>query len=317
MDALIGSTGFVGGTLARQHGFAAAFNSQTIDQARGGAFDTVVCAAAPGSMFEANRFPDRDRARIDNLIDHLSTLKAETFVLVSTIAVLAEGGLEADETADRFETEKAYGRHRRDLEVFCANHFPRCLIVRAPALFGSGLKKNFLFDILNPTPSMLNAARLAELQAALPAGVSQSLARFYAWDEALDLFVLDRPAFDATGERRACEAAIIKAGMPAAVFTNPASTFQYYGVSQLWADIGRGRARGLEVLHLAPAPLQAGALFTTLTGQAPPASPAPVHQEDMRTLHADLWGRTGPYISDPPEILAALKAFHESARAPA
>ncbi len=317
MDALIGATGFVGGALSAQHDFAAAFNSRTIDAARGGTFNTVVSAAAPGSMFEANRFPERDRARIDSLIDHLSTLKAETFVLISTIAVLANAGLQADETADRFETEKAYGRHRRALEVFCADHFRRCLIVRAPALFGAGLKKNFLFDILNPTPSMLNAARLAELQAALPAALSQDLARFYVWDPALDLFVLDRPAFDASGERRACEAAIIKAGMPAATFTNPASTFQYYGVSQLWADIGRGQARGLEVLHLAPAPLQAGAVFTALTGQAPPPSPAPVHHEDMRTLHADLWGRTGSYISDPPEILAALKRFHESARAPA
>jgi hypothetical protein len=317
MDALIGATGFVGGALSAQHDFKAAFNSRTIDQARGGAFDTVVCAAAPGSMFEANRFPKRDRARIDNLIDHLSTLKAETFVLVSTIAVLAEGGLQADETADRFETEKAYGRHRRALEVFCADHFRRCLIVRAPALFGPGLKKNFLFDILNPTPSMLNAARLAELQAALAPGVSQSLARFYVWDEALDLFVLDRPSFNASGERPACDAAIIEAGAPAAVFTNPASTFQYYGVSQLWADIGRGREGGLEVLHLAPAPLQAGAVFTHLSGQAPPASAAPIHHEDMRTLHAALWGRTGPYISDPPEILHALKRFHDSAKAPA
>lgn len=317
MDVLIGATGFVGGALSAQHDFAAAFDSRTIGQARGGAFDMVVCAAAPGSMFEANRFPERDRVRIDNLIDHLSTLKAETFVLISTIAVLAEGGLQADETADQFETEKAYGRHRRVLEVFCADHFPRCLIVRAPALFGSGLKKNFLFDILNPTPSMLNAARLAELQAALPPGVSRSLPRFYVWEEALDLFVLDRPAFNASGERPACDAAIIEAGMPAAAFTNPASTFQYYGVSELWADIGRGKARGLEVLHLAPTPLQAGAVFTHLTGHAPPASSVPVHHEDMRTLHAGLWDRTGPYISDSPDILAALKAFHESAEAPA
>ena len=202
MDALIGATGFVGGTLARQHAFAAAFDSRTIDQARGCAFDAVVCAAAPGSMFEANRFPDRDRARIDKLIDHLATLRGESFVLISTIAVLADGGLQADETAHRFETDKAYGRHRRDLEVFCADHFPRCLIVRAPALFGPGLKKNFLFDILNPTPSMLNATRLAELQAALPAALGQALAGFYVWDAALDLFVLDRPAFDAWSRRR-------------------------------------------------------------------------------------------------------------------
>jgi len=58
VDALIGDSGFVGTNLARQHGFAASFNSRTIGQAAGNGFDTVLCAAAPGSMFEANRFPD-------------------------------------------------------------------------------------------------------------------------------------------------------------------------------------------------------------------------------------------------------------------
>src|SRR5688500_2268849 len=71
-DAIIGSTGFVGGHLLGQHSFVGRFNSRTVQHAAGQAFDVVVCAAAPGSMFEANRFPDQDKARIDALIDHLS-----------------------------------------------------------------------------------------------------------------------------------------------------------------------------------------------------------------------------------------------------
>jgi hypothetical protein len=82
MDALIGHTGFVGGTLAHQHAFGARFNSATIDSAAGQTFDTVVCAAAPGSMFEANRFPDRDAARMQALMDKVGAIRARRFVLI-------------------------------------------------------------------------------------------------------------------------------------------------------------------------------------------------------------------------------------------
>ncbi|MDP2215360.1 hypothetical protein [Phenylobacterium sp.] len=310
MDALIGSTGFVGGALSRRHGFGAAFNSQTITEARGRRFDTVVCAAAPGSMFEANRFPERDRERLQNLMDHLLTLEAETFVLISTIAVLGGGGLQADESATAFETGKAYGRHRRELEAFCAERFARCLIIRAPALFGTGLRKNFLFDILNPAPSMLNEARLQDLRAALPASLRAGLDRLYAWDESLGLFVLDRAGLEASGERPIYDAAIIESGLSAVQFTHPRSTFQYYGVANLWRDIGLGLARSLDVLHLAPPPLEAGAIFAALTQQTMPDNGAPIHHEDMWTSHPDLWGMPGPYMSDADDVLSAVKRFH-------
>ena len=89
-SAVIGHTGFVGGTLARQHAFAAHFNSSNIDTIVGQVFDTLVCAAAPGSMLTANRQPDQDRAQIDALIDCLDGVRARHFVLISSIAVLAD-----------------------------------------------------------------------------------------------------------------------------------------------------------------------------------------------------------------------------------
>ena len=100
-DAIIGHTGFVGGTLARQHLFGAKYNSSNIDTIAQSTFNTVVCAAAPGSMFIANRHPDRDRAAIEALIDQLSKVKAKRFVLISSIAVLADFASGADDE-DRF-----------------------------------------------------------------------------------------------------------------------------------------------------------------------------------------------------------------------
>jgi len=171
MDALIGSTGFVGGSLLRHRSFEARFDSRSISEAEGKAFDTVVCAAAPGSMFEANRFPDRDREKVGSLIASLSGLKARRFVLVSTIAVLADFAADNEDSAT-FQTDLAYGANRRALEVFCADTFESCLVVRLPALFGPGLKKNFLFDILNPMPSMLGEAAFDALRGELGADLA-------------------------------------------------------------------------------------------------------------------------------------------------
>jgi hypothetical protein len=308
MDALIGSTGFVGGHLSAQNAFGVGYNSRTIDEAGGRAFDTVVCAAAPGSMMEANRFPDRDAERVGGLIDQLSRIEARRFVLVSTIAVFADFTA-TDEDAEGFQDTTAYGVNRRALEAACAARFDTCLIVRLPALFGAGLKKNFLFDILNPMPSMLGEAPLQTLRERLPAGLAARLDEIYRPDPTLGLFVIDRDALEATGLRAAFDEAVTGLGLSAIQFTNPASRFQYYAMDRLWADIELGLAHGLGVLHLSPEPLEAGRVFEAATGRAMPDTGARLHKEDMRTRHAGLWGRDGGYISGAESVLSEVAAF--------
>ncbi len=316
-DAIIGHSGFVGGTLTRQHGFGARFNSKTIDRVAGERFDTVVCAAAPGSMFTANRDPDRDRAAIEALTERLDGVEARRFVLISSIAVLADFAGGDDEGTQAFQTDLAYGRHRRQLEAFCETRFQDCLVVRLPALFGPGLRKNFIFDLMNPVPTMLPEARLEVLLGQMEPDLRDTLAGFYAPDAATGMLKLDRPALDADPKRPALDAAVRGAGMSATQFHHPDTTYQYYDMSRLWADIGIAQQAELRTIHLATAPLKAADIHARLLGSEMPDTGAKLHREDMRTRHAALWDREGPYLEDGAEVLDKLAAFFDGQTRPA
>jgi hypothetical protein len=149
MQALIGYSGFVGSTLLRQTSFDALYRSTNIAEIDGRFFDLVVCAGAPAQKWLANREPDADKETIERLIRHLSTITCGTFVLVSTVDVF-KSPAQVDEEAeiDEFGLH-AYGRHRRQLEKFVIENFPRRLIVRLPGLVGPGLRKNILYDLHN------------------------------------------------------------------------------------------------------------------------------------------------------------------------
>ncbi|CAI8753033.1 NAD-dependent epimerase/dehydratase family protein [Methylocaldum szegediense] len=148
-NALIGFSGFVGSTLLKQAHFTALYRSTNIHEVDNREFNVVVCAGAPAQKWIANREPEVDRKKIDSLIDHLRTLKCKTFILISTVDVF-KTPVGVDESTPVNEAGlHPYGLHRRLLEKFVEQHFPRHLIVRLPGLVGPGLRKNVIFDFLN------------------------------------------------------------------------------------------------------------------------------------------------------------------------
>jgi hypothetical protein len=137
-SALIGHTGFVGGNLARQMHFDEFYNSKNIEETRGRSFDLVVCAGAPGAKWYANAHPAEDAQSLLRLYIAACHLTTETFVLISTV--------------DAIHPRDSYGQLRNDLEA-C---FGGSIAIRLPALFGSGMKKNALYDLMT-------SQRLAEI----------------------------------------------------------------------------------------------------------------------------------------------------------
>ncbi|MDG3438846.1 NAD-dependent epimerase/dehydratase family protein [Nitrospirillum amazonense] len=309
-DGLIGHTGFVGTNLGAAHTFAGLFNSKNIAELDGSQFDVLVCAAAPATMWAANKDPENDLQNIYRLLSHIERARAERFVLISTIAVLADPvGL--DESTNRFETGKAYGRNRRFLEEACTALFPRCHVLRLPALFGSGLKKNFLFDILNPAPSFLSQERYKDMLDRLPHAAVGLLKAVYEFDQGLAMYRCARERLIGANRGLLVDA-MRTAGFTALNFTNPDSSYQYYGLARLWSDIGVVIRNELPVVHLAPEPLRAGDIYQFVTGHSFSGTDAATYHEDMKTLHADLLGGSRGYIQDRASVLSDISTFFRS-----
>ena len=137
MRALVGHTGFVGSNILQQADFDKCYNSKNIEDISGNDFDLVVCAGVNSVKWKANKEPQKDFQQISRLVFNLHRARFKKIILISTIAVY-------DRPADN-----AYGQNRLYLETYLKNNFDDVSIIRLPSLFGSGLRKNAIFDLLN------------------------------------------------------------------------------------------------------------------------------------------------------------------------
>lgn len=146
-NALIGYTGFVGSNLDAQTKFDSKFNSTNIDEIDGNEYELVVCSATRAEKWRINQDPETDMAEINNLISHLEKIKTKKLILVSTVDVYKIPINVDEDTPLNIKNLHAYGKNRLYLEDFCQRKF-NTLIVRLPGLFGPGLKKNIIYDLL-------------------------------------------------------------------------------------------------------------------------------------------------------------------------
>lgn len=149
-NALIGYTGFVGGSIRRQSDttFTDLYNSKNIGDIRGNEYDLVVCAGISAEVWRANQEPEQDMANIQGLLDHLDHVQAKQFVLISSVDVFPTPiGVNEDSEIDPTQSA-AYGRNRYAAEEFVRSRFENHLVMRLAGLFGEGMKKNLVFDLM-------------------------------------------------------------------------------------------------------------------------------------------------------------------------
>lgn len=137
---IIGYTGLIGKILFNELNYERKFllykyNSKNIEKINNKNFDKIYCAGLPAEKWRANKFPLKDKQNINKLSKILKSTNCKNFILISTI--------------DVHKKKEIYGRNRLKFENFIKKKFKKYLIIRLPAVFGKGLKKNLLFDLLN------------------------------------------------------------------------------------------------------------------------------------------------------------------------
>jgi hypothetical protein len=147
--AIIGYSGFVGGNITNQTDFDYKFDSFNISDISGNSFDLLVIAAPSAAKWQANAEPEADLKIINTLCQTLLSVKAKKVIHISTVDVYKTPSNVNEDSLIDPEINHAYGKHRFYFETFIKNNFQDHLIVRLPGLFGKGLKKNFIFDMLN------------------------------------------------------------------------------------------------------------------------------------------------------------------------
>ena len=286
-DLLVGSTGFVGGNLAAKHAFAAVCHSTDIAAQFGAKPDLCVYAGVPAAMFLANADPDADLAVMAAARENLRQIAPKQLVLISSIAVWPDG-------------LPAYGRNRLQLERWVREDYPNALIVRLPALYGIGLKKNFLFDLHTITPAMLKPEKYTELAQKSPLvrdGYTLADNGFYKLNGAVDAAALRE--FFAGNDFNAL------------AFTDSRSRYQFYHLARLWQDVQTALQNGLTTLNLTTPPVTAAEVYTTVTGKADWQNelPKPPFDYDLRSRHAALLGGADGYLCTKQQELDEICAF--------
>ena len=146
---VVGAKGFIGSHLVKRSKACGLYGRENIRSIRNSKHDLLICAGAPAEKWKANLNPELDRANLDLLAQELSHSNAKKLVLVSTIDVL-EPNSSQSETAEIDKKQlEAYGLNRRNFEEQVFSIFPDSLVMRLPGMFGPGLKKNIIFDLIN------------------------------------------------------------------------------------------------------------------------------------------------------------------------
>ncbi len=302
MKVLVGHTGFVGSNLYKEGRFDAVYHSKNIEQAYGTKPDLLVYAGIRAEKYLADHAPENDRAQILAAQRNIEKIGPKKLVLISTIDVFKTAKNVDENAAITVEGLRPYGANRYQMELWVREKYPDALIIRLPGLFGKNIKKNFIYDFIHIIPSMLRPEKLAELSAFDP-----QLKYFYEQQENgfYKVHIADADKDNLKKKFRKLEFSALH-------FTDSRSSYQFYNLNRLWADMQTALKNGITLLHAAVQPVSAGELYTHLTGgkfvNELDAEPA---DYDFRTVHDALFGGKDGWLCTKEAVLREIKEFVE------
>lgn len=307
MKALIGFTGFVGSNLNSDI-YQYVFNSKNIEEILKYNFDQIVCAGVRAEKFLANAYPTQDLQSIDQLIEILKKVKCNQFILISTIDIYKEPNGVDENTYIDTNNLHPYGANRYHMEQFVRSHFEDYLIVRLPALFGKGLKKNFIYDMIHKIPTMIMKNKMIELETIGTVEDQQQLLKCYDKNAQGD-YILRNDINDK--ERLVLKRRLEKLGFTSLIFTDSRSMFPFYDLSNLQRDIDIAIENGIKELNIAVEPITSEEIARECFGvefNNKIQGKQPIYY-DMKSIHADKWNGKQGYLYSKDQTLSQITKF--------
>ena len=301
MKSIVGYTGFVGLNLVQQTNFDDLFNSRNIADAYGTRPDLLVYAGVRAEKYLANNDPEKDYLAISDAISNIIKINPVFIVLISTIDVYKEPvSVDEDSEIDR-DSLHPYGLHRYLLEDWVERNIDKHLIVRLPGLYGSNLKKNFIYDLINIIPSMLNEDKLTELSKTI-----DNLPNYYpnqhnGFYKCRDL---------TRKEKEDLTKRFLAGGFSAENFTDSRGIYQFYNLAYLWRHLEVAMAYHIRKLNIATEPISAAELYSNIRGKVfiNKISDTPIHY-DFRTKFDHLFKGKEGYIFSKSFVIDDIKHF--------
>jgi hypothetical protein len=300
MKIIVGHTGFVGSNLLENTNFDFCFNSKNINDAFGLNPNLVVYSGVRAEKFLANKNPENDFNIILNAIENIKKINPKKIVLISSIDVYPTPEKRNEDFVIDISSQEAYGKNRLYLENWVEQNIENHLIIRLPALFGSNLKKNFIFDLIQVVPAMLN----------------QDLYQKYASNSFITKnYELQENGFYKLIELTKTEKEILKTqflnlGFSALNFTDSRGVFQFYNLKNLWQHIEICFKNNIKKINLVTEPLSASEIYFSIYNsnfENEVANIPPLY--NCLTKHAAVFSNLDNYIQTKQSVLLEIKEF--------
>ena len=304
-NCLIGYNGFVGSNTLLKSDFSFKYNSKNINDIRNREFDLLICSAIPSDMQLANLNYKKDLENINELLNILRTVKSKKAVLISTIAVYPQPVI-YDENYFDYESDSNYGKNRKLAEYEFSKIFRDSYIIRLPALFGNNLKKNFIFDIINPEPSFFTKEKFEYIDSILKDDIFK---KYYIYNDDTKRYIFDRNKAINDNIRSRIKDILFSINETSLQFTNSNSKFQFYNLDNLYKDILKSIDNNINILNICSEPISAKEIMKNIFDKDFDSDKAKLYNYNMKSIHASKWNNSDNYLYNKDNIYSDLKDF--------
>lgn len=299
--SLVGYTGFVGSNIFKNGKFDGYYNSSNIQNAFGTEPDILIYAGLRAEKYIANKYPDKDKASIENAMDNIRLINPKKIVLISTIDVYDSFKNVNEETIPNKLELLPYGENRLFLEEWIENNYDDYCIIRLPGLFGDNIKKNFIYDFINKIPFKLTEQKYKELQEK-----EKSFGKYYLLCS--DGFYQCKKLNSI--ERNELIALLDKVNFSALNFTDSRGIYQFYNLDYLWNHITICQKNNIKKINMATEPVSIDEVYNKLTGNhfdnklvdCPPSY-------NFKSIYADKFGGANGYLFTKDQVLNDISKF--------